>query len=379
VDFAWSPSQVARYDEIVAAAETEFPAEPVPEEGYFSRKDWSRLGELGVLGASVPTEYGGGGLGALDAAHVYEAIGRGCANTGLVFAAAAHLFACAMPIVEFGSASVRDRLLPGLCNGELVAGNAMTEPEAGSDVSRLSVTATAVAGGYVLDGVKSFVSNGPEADVYVTYATTDPKAGHLGTTGFVVDRNATGLTAGEPLRKAGLFACPAGAVTFEKCFVPDDQVLGLPGQGGAVFQQSMTWERACLFALYVGVQDRLLDLCVRHARRRRQFGRRIAEFQSVSNRIVEMTLRLASARLLLYRACWEHDRGEHAVLSVALSKLAVSEGVVASALDAVQLFGGRGYLRDDGIEAVLRDALPSTIFSGTSDIQRQIVARELGL
>jgi alkylation response protein AidB-like acyl-CoA dehydrogenase len=161
--------------------------------------------------------------------------------------------------------------------------------------------------------------------------------------------------------------------------VPDDQVLGLPGQGGAVFQQSMTWERACLFALYVGVQDRLLDLCVRHARRRRQFGRRIAEFQSVSNRIVEMTLRLASARLLLYRACWEHDRGEHAVLSVALSKLAVSEGVVASALDAVHLFGGRGYLRDDGIEAVLRDALPSTIFSGTSDIQRQIVARELGL
>ncbi|TDV52022.1 acyl-CoA dehydrogenase family protein [Actinophytocola oryzae] len=379
MDFAWSPGQAARHDEILTAAETYFPAEPVPEQGFYSRKDWRRLGELGVLGASVPSEYGGGGLGALDAAHVYEAVGRGCANTGLVFAAAAHLFACAMPIVEFAKPEVRERFLPGMCGGELVAGNAMTEENAGSDVSRLSVTATAVDGGYLLDGVKSFVSNGPEADVYVTYATTDPKAGHLGTTGFVVERDAEGLTAGEPLRKAGLHACPAGTVTFDRCFVPEEQLLGLPGQGSAIFQQSMAWERACLFALYVGVQDRLLDLCVRHARRRRQFGQRIGDFQSVSNRIVEMKLRLESARLLLYRACWEHDRGDHAVLSVALSKLAVSEGVVASALDAVQVFGGRGYLQEDGIEAVLRDALPSRIFSGTSEIQRQLVARELGL
>jgi len=379
VDFAWSPEQASRYDEILAATQAAFPAEPVPEQGFYSRKDWLRLGELGVLGASVPAEYGGGGLGALDAAHVYEAVGRGCANTGLVFAAAAHLFACAMPIVEFAGPSTRARFLPGMAGGDLVAGNAMTEDGAGSDVSRLSVTATAVAGGYLLDGVKSFVSNGPEADVYVTYASTDPAAGHLGTTGFVVARDTAGLTAGEPFAKAGLYACPAGTVTFEKCFVPDDQVLGEPGQGAAIFQSSMTWERACLFALYLGVQDRLLDSCVRHARGRRQFGKRIAEFQSVSNRIVEMKLRLDSARLLLYRACWEHDRGEHAVLSVALSKLAVSEGVVASAMDAVQLFGGRGYLREDGIEAVLRDAVPSTIFSGTSDIQRQLVAMELGL
>ncbi len=141
----------------------------------------------------------------------------------------------------------------------------------------------------------------------------------------------------------------------------------------------MSWERACLFAGYLGLLDRLVERCVAHARSRRQFSRPIGEFQSVANRIVEMKLRAESARLLLYRACWEMDQGVSSALSVALSKLAVSEGAVASALDAVQLFGSRGYLREYGVEAFLRDTVPSTIFSGTSDIQRLLIAKELGL
>jgi alkylation response protein AidB-like acyl-CoA dehydrogenase len=255
----------------------------------------------------------------------------------------------------------------------------MTEADAGSDVSRLAVTATATPDGYRLDGEKSFVTNGPVADVFVTYATTDPGAGHLGVTAFLVERDTPGVTVSAPLDKMGLVSAPAGRVSFQDCHVPGDRVLGEPGQGAAVFQHSMRWERACLFAGYIGLLDRLLDRSVRHVTSRRQFGRRIAEFQSVANRVVEMKLRTESARLLLYRSCWEMDNGRGSELSVALSKLAVSESAVESALDAVRLFGGLGYLRDVGIETMLRDTIPSTIFSGTSDVQRLIIARELGL
>lgn len=356
-----------------------FPPERAKTTAYYDRADWRRLGRLGLLGLSVPTRYGGGGLGALDTTRQVEALGRGCVETGLVFGASAHLFACAMPIVDFGTEELRTRVLPGICTGELIAGNAMTEVEAGSDVSRLALTGRRVAGGWVLDGEKSFVSNGPAADVYVAYATTDPKAGHLGVTGFVVERGAEGVTPSEPFAKMGLWQCPAGSVRFENCFVPDAQVLGEPGQGGVIFQHSMGWERACLFAGYTGLADRVLDQCVAYVRERRQFGRRLSEFQAVTHRIAEMKLRLEAARLLLYRACWERDNGRPATLSIALSKLAVSEGVLASALDAVRLFAGRGYQRADRIEAALRDAVPSVIFSGTSDIQRELIARELGL
>ena len=329
-----------------------------PPGGGLTLKNWRTLGDLGLLGLCVPARYGGGGLGALETAGMMEAFGRGCPDTGIVFAASAHLYACAMPVLRHGSDLIKEQMLPRLCSGEWIAGNAMTELDAGSDVSRLSVTAERVPGGYLLNGEKNFVSNGPVADLYVTYATTDADAGYLGVTAFTVDRSTQGLTAGEPFAKLGLDSCQAGTVRFDDCFVPEERVLGGEGAGGAVFQDSMTWERTCLFAGYLGLLDRLVERCVGHARQRRQFGRRIAEFQAVANRIVDMKMRTESARLLLYRACWELDQGRDAGLGVALSKLAVSEGAVASALDAVQVFGGRGYQTEYGIEASLRGHCP---------------------
>jgi alkylation response protein AidB-like acyl-CoA dehydrogenase len=376
MEFGWTPEQRQRYERTVTDTAAALGADTEPE---FSRDRWALLGKLGLLGASVPTRYGGGGLGALDTARQFEAVGRACPDTGLVFAAAAHLFACVMPILTFAPEALRDRLLPGLCGGDLVAGNAMTEHDAGSDVGTLATTATAAPDGFVIDGTKSFVSNGPVADVFVTYAVTDPSAGHWGITAFVVDAGRAGIRVGQPFAKLGMDGCLASEVEFDGCFVPSDAVLGEPGQGSAVFAHSMGWERACLFALYVGVQDRLVERAREHVRQRRQFGRRLSEFQSVSNRIVEMKLRVESARLLLYRACWAIDNDEPATLFAALSKLAVSEGVLASATDAVQLFGSRGYLREYGIEAALRDAIGGTIFSGASDVQRQLIAMELGL
>ncbi|WP_282700278.1 acyl-CoA dehydrogenase family protein [Streptomyces sp. CC219B] len=378
MDFAWTEEQRQAYDRTLAAVREAFPADSEGT-GYYDRDDWTQLGKLGLLGLSVPVEYGGGGLGAVDTALQVEALGRGCTRTGLVFGASAHLFACAMPMVDFASPALKARILPGMCRGELIAGNAMTEDEAGSDVSRLATVAERTDGGWILNGEKSFVTNGPAADVFTTYATTDPKAGYLGVTGFVVERSAKGVTIGEPFEKMGMSHVPAGRIRFEDCFVPDEQVLGEEGQGGFIFQHSMGWERCCLFAGFLGLADRLLDRAVEHVRTRKQSGRRISQFQAVSHRLADMKLRTESARLLLYRAAWEMDRGGPATLWIALSKLAVSEGVLTTAMDAVRLFGGRGYQRDEGIEAALRDAVPSVIFSGTSDIQRDIISRELGL
>ncbi|MCL2734078.1 MAG: acyl-CoA dehydrogenase family protein [Actinomycetia bacterium] len=377
MDFELSAEQSARCQNTLRQVAGAFPAGRPRD--VFAREDWRTMGGLGLLGTCLPAEYGGGGLGALDTALVIEAFGRACTDTGLVFAAGAHQFACAVPIAEYGSEAVRKGWLPDLASGTAVAGNAMTEPDSGSDVSRLKVRARRVPGGWRLDGTKSFVSNGPVCDVLVTYATSDPDLGHLGQTAFVVDATAPGVRRSEPFDKMGLWSCRAGTVDFEDCFVPDDQVLGQEGAGAAIFQASMGWERACLFAGYVGLLDRLVTRCTDFARERRQSGRPIGSFQAVSHRIVDMKLRLESARLLLYRACAAMDSGGRAVLPVALAKLAVSEAALAGALDAIRVFGGRGYLADHGIEAALRDSVPAVLFSGTSEMQKEIAAKELGL
>jgi clorobiocin biosynthesis protein CloN3 len=380
----WDDAQRKEYEEMLAAVRRQFagPADAATlRDGL--RDGWRRCGELGLLGLCVSPEYGGGGRSALDTAHLIEAFGRGCPDTGLVFAVGAHLFACALPVAAFASAEVRARLLPGMCAGTLIAANAMTEREAGSDVSALTTRAVRDGDHYVLNGEKSWASNAPAADVIVTYAVTDPGAGFLGSSAFVIERGTAGLVVEGPLAKMGLDTCPAGVVRFEDCRVPAGQRLGAEGQGGVVFQHSMAWERACLFAGYVGLMDRLLDRCVARARERRQFGRRIAEFQAVSHRIADMKLRLEAARLLLYRACFRLDRGAAATAESAadsaLSKLAISEAAVRSSLDAVQIFGARGYLTSEGIERALRDTVPATLFSGTSEIQRELIANGLGL
>jgi clorobiocin biosynthesis protein CloN3 len=380
MDFDLAPNQRKRYDETLAAVRERLPGQPRATAGaHFDRAEWTVAAELGLTGLCLPVEHGGQGLGALDTALGLEAFGRGCSDTGLVFGVAAHLLACAVPIRDFAAPEDRDRLLSGLAGGRLIAANAMTEDEAGSDVGRLGTAATADGDGYVLDGEKSFASNAPMADLFVTYAVTDPAAGFLGTTAFVVPADRPGVEVGAPMAKMGLWGCPAGRVRFAGCRVPGTAVLGRPGQGGRVFQHSMGWERACLFGLYLGVLQEQLDRCVAHARERRQFGSPISSFQAISHRIATMSQRLAAARLLLCRACWLLDEGRDHTAAAAMSKIAVSEAALANGVDAVQIFGGSGYLWSTGVERQLRDAVPAAIFSGTNDIQRELLAREAGL
>jgi alkylation response protein AidB-like acyl-CoA dehydrogenase len=380
MDFGWTAAQQERYERILSATR-QWPARPAGASGngHFTQEGWRRCGELGLLGLSLPPHYGGQGFDALTTARMVEAFARGQHDMGLVFAAMAHLFACAMPISEYGTDEVQARFLPRLSSGEWVAANAITEEQAGSDVSALRTRAVRARDGYVLTGTKSWVSNGPVADVFVVYAITDPSLGHLGSSAFVVERDRPGVIIGEPFAKMGLSSCPAGELRLDGCQVPAGNRLGLEGQGGAIFQHSMRWERSCLFASYVGMMDRLLERCVMHAKERRQFGRSIACNQAISHRLADMKLRLEAARLLLYQACWTLDQGERSVLEVSLAKVAVSEAAIQASLDAIQIFGSAGYATAMGIEQALRDSVPSTIFSGTSEIQRELIVKELGL
>ncbi|MCO5997397.1 acyl-CoA dehydrogenase family protein [Actinoallomurus rhizosphaericola] len=352
---------------------------PVPASGYLTREEWQWAAGAGLAGLSVSESYGGGGHGFAATAQAAEAFGRHHPDMGLVFAVLAHLFACAMPIAEHGDPALRERVLPRLCSGEWIGANAITEEGAGSDATALATRAVRDGDEYVLTGVKSFVSNGPIADVFVVYASTRPEFGHLGVSAFVIERGTPGLTVGEPFGKAGLVRCPAGELRLDGCRVPAGARLGADGQGAAIFQSAMRWERTCLFAAYLGQSERLLDRCVEHARERRQFGRPLAANQAVSHRIGRMRVRLDAARLLLERACARLDQGERAVLDVAMAKLAVSENAVATALDAQHIFGGAGVREDAGIAKDVRDALPCTTFSGTSEMQLEQIAEELGL
>ncbi|MCF6521796.1 L-prolyl-[peptidyl-carrier protein] dehydrogenase [Streptomyces sp. JJ36] len=351
------------------------PAEFDPEE---FRQRWLLAGKQGVVGTAIPEEYGGLGQSAVTAAALMEALGYGCRDTGFTFSVAAHLFACLMPVVEFGTEEQKRRWLPALCSGERIAAHGITEPEAGSDALGLRTRAVRDGDHYVLNGDKCFTTNSPVADVFVMQAVTRPGGGFFGLTSFLVEADTPGLTVGPPYSKVGLRGSPMADVHLEDVRVPADQVLGSEGAGASVFTSSMKWERTCLFAGFLGVMRRVTESTVDYAKERRQFGSPIGGFQAVSHRIVDMTLRLESARLMLYKAAAGLDDGSQDEIAPALAKLAVSEAAVQLGLDAVQVRGALGIL-DGEAETLVRDALPSRIFSGTNDIQKNNIARAMGL
>jgi alkylation response protein AidB-like acyl-CoA dehydrogenase len=310
---------------------------------------------------------------------VVEALGKGCEDGGLVFSLCAHMFASAVPIWRSRSRAHHERYLNDLAMGKLICANATTEPDAGSDVYAMKATARREGDDYVLDGTKCFITNAPVADLFLIYATTQPGRGFFGMSAFLVPRDTPGLRVAPEHSKTGLRTSPWGTVYLDGCRVPASARLGPEGSGAMLFSESMVWERACLFAYYVGAMERSLERCIEHVRTRKQFGQRLGEFQSVSNRIVDMKLRLETSRLLLYRAGELHRAGQRCDEAVALSKLHISEAALQSGLDAVHIFGGAGMATDTGIDALARDAIPARVFSGTSEMQRAIIARMLGL
>jgi alkylation response protein AidB-like acyl-CoA dehydrogenase len=347
--------------------------------GTFDRRLWDEAAAFGLAGLPIPEEWGGSGLDAVETMQVVEALGKGCEDGGLVFSLCAHMFASAVPIWRSRSAEHRERYLRDLAAGRLLCANGTTEPEAGSDVYAMRSTARRDGGGYVLEGSKCFVTNAPVADLFLIYASTDRTRGLFGVSAFLIPRDTPGLRVVPEHAKTGLRTSPWGTIYLDECRVPESARLGPEGSGAALFGESMIWERGCLFAYYVGAMERTLERCLEHARSRVQFGHRIGEFQHVSGKLVDMKLRLEAGRLLLYRAGELHRAGKRCDEAVALSKLWISEAALQSGLDAVQIFGGTGMVTDAGVDALLRDAVPARVFSGTSEMQRAIIARTMGL
>ena len=378
MDFSWSDEQRALYDQAVRFGGS-LKRSAVSGPSSLDADAWKALAEFGVHGLCVPPQWGGMGLDALTTARVFEGLGYGCPDRGLLFSAAAQLFACTMPLVEHGSPALKAEIIPDLVAGNRIAGNAVTEPGAGSDTSRLSSRARRDGDEYVLSGDKSYVTNGPAADLFLLYAVTDEKAGHLGISAFVVSRDLAGATAGPAFDKLGLGSSPVGALYLDECRVSKSYLVGAEGHGARIFAGSMKWERSCLFAFFLGAMEKQLEACIAYVCERRQFGAPLSKNQAVSHRISDMKLRLDAARLLLYRACWMGDQGQDATLAISLSKLAVSEAAIRSGLDAVRLHGGLGYAKESGIGELMLDGVGGTIFSGTSDIQRTLIASKLGM
>jgi hypothetical protein len=381
IDFELSEEQQELQNAAIEFARVELVDDVIrrDREEIFSRDGWKACARFGVQGLPVPAEYGGMGLGITEAIAVMEGLGYGARDQGLLFSLNAHLWTATLPIIFFGTEDQRKKYLPGLAGDALIAANGASEPDAGSDIFSMRMRAEKKGDHYHLNGTKTFVSNAPIANLFVVYATIDAGLGPMGITAFLVDRDTPGLSVTRKMEKMGLRTSPMSEVVFENCVVPVGNRLGREGRGVAVFECSMEWERGCILANYLGLMRRQLEQCIEHVRNRRQFGKPIGKFQSVANRIVDMKVRLDACRPLVYRIGRLKRMNKPAVLESSIAKLFVSESLVKSCQDALQIFGGYGYMVDQGIERDLRDALGSTLYSGTSEIQRNLIANSLGI
>ncbi|MFF7124280.1 acyl-CoA dehydrogenase family protein [Streptomyces sp. NPDC008240] len=341
--------------------------------------DWQRCADAGVFALPVPKEYGGLGLDPLTCALALEGLGRGCRDNGLLIAAGAHLWAVELPLLLFGTEEQKRRHLPALVDGSSIGAHAITEAGSGSDALSLSAVARREGDHYVLNGGKRFITNAPVAGLFIVYATVNPELGFTGVTAFLVDRDTPGLTVESGFEKTGLRTAPWGEIVLRECRVPVANRLGAEKQGARILATAMAWERSLILAPLLGTMQRQIDECTRYARSREQFGSIIGRFPSVSHSVVGMQIRLEAARLLTYRAAWDLGRGDTGSVFPEAAQLETSESAVQTFLDAVQLYGGLGYTTATDAERNLRDALGTRISSGTSDMQRKVMADKLGL
>lgn len=381
MNFAWSDEEIALKEKFVQFAREELNDNTLKrdKDSAFSVELWRKCGAFGVQGLNIPAAYGGQGKDLLTTVLALEAIGYGCRDNGLTFALNAQMWSIQPAILEFASEEQKLKYLPGLCSGELIGAYGMTEPDTGSDAYSLKTTAEKVDGGYILNGSKAFITFAPIADFAIVFATIDPKLRKWGLTVFLVDKGTPGFSSGPMQEKMGLRTAPIGTLKLENCFIPTENRLGPEGAGASIFNSSQEWERACILASQIGAMEHQLETSIRYARERQQFGQPIGKFQSISNRIANMKLRLETARLLLYQAAWLKQSNKSVMLEAALTNLYMGEVFIESSLDAVRIHGGRGYLTEYEIERDLRDAVAGPIYGGTSDIQRNIIARFLGL
>jgi alkylation response protein AidB-like acyl-CoA dehydrogenase len=372
IDFSFTPQEQLLREQIIDFSKANFNAGIQERDRLelFDRSLWSRAGELSLQGLTIPTEFGGLGLGIISTVSALEALGYGCEDNGLSFAIGAHLLACVIPIWLYGSDDQKEEYLAKLSNGTWIAANAITE-EAGSNVFEMNATAFEKDGGYTIEGKKKFISNAPVADVALTYLSTDKTKKLGGTSCFLLKRE--DFQSSEPIKKMGLRSCLMGDIELNNAVIGSDRMLGKPGAGLMIFNKSMIWERIGLSAIHLGTLQRLLENTLSFLKGRERSGNSLSKYQAITHQLANIKAQLTGARWATYFAAWCLENKENADLYASVSKLQTSELYKSSCMTLLQVHGAIGYTDEHEMERNLRDATSSTLYSGSSEIQRNLI------
>lgn len=347
--------------------------------GIFPRELWEKCAKQRILALPFPVHLGGDGFDFVTTVEVFHALGYACKDSGLIHALASQVI-CGIQILLFGNDAQREALLPDLASGRLIYAQAITEPDSGSDAFSMRTNAYRSNDHYVLNGTKTMISNGPIADRAIVYAVTDQTKKVLGGTScFLVSKDTVGFSTGKPMEKMGLRTLHNGEMIFTDCQTPLTSLLGHEGQGMIIFNESMEWERTLIPACLLGELERVIEECIHYAKERIAFGQPIGKFQAISHKIATMKMNFELGRLALYNAANLKNQRKRAALESSIAKLFISESLKQACLDAVQIHGGYGYMAEFEVERELRDSIVSTIYSGTSEMQLNIIARLAGL
>ena len=378
LNFGFNQDLIQLKDTVYKFAQNEIAplAKGVDENNEFPNFLWEKFGELGLLGITADEDYGGTGLNYLSHCIVMEEISRASASIGLSYGAFSNL--CVNQINRNGNHEQKNKYLPELCSGKKIGALAMSEPNSGSDVVSMSLHAEKQGNKtYLLNGTKMWITNGPDADVLIIYAKTDPSAGSKGITAFIVEKDMVGFSVGKKIDKLGMRGSNTSELIFDNCEVPEDNILGNPGDGASILMSGLDFERVVLAAGPLGIMASALDTVIPYTQERKQFGKSIGQFQLIQGKIADMYTTLNACRSYVYAVASACDRGETTRKDAAGCILYAAEKATSITLDAIQILGGNGYTKDYPVERLLRDAKLYEIGAGTSEIRRMLIGREI--
>ncbi|MBR3129347.1 MAG: acyl-CoA dehydrogenase [Clostridia bacterium] len=352
-------------------------ASEIDEEERFPAETVEKMAKLGMMGIYFPKEYGGAGGDALSYAIAVEELAKVCGTTAVIVSA--HTSLCCAPIFENGTEEQKKKYLPDLCSGRKLGAFGLTEPNAGTDASGQQTTAVLDGDHYVLNGSKCFITNGSVADVFVVFAMTDPKLGNRGISAFIVEKGFPGFSQGKHEKKMGIRGSSTCDLIFEDCIVPKENLLGKEGAGFKIAMQTLDGGRIGIAAQALGIGEGAIEEAIKYTKERVQFKKRISSFQNTQFQLADMHTRMQAAQFLVYNAALKKQAHERCSMEAAMAKLFAAEAASDVTRRAVQLFGGYGYTREYPVERMMRDAKITEIYEGTSEVQRMVIAANLGV
>ncbi|MBT8386158.1 MAG: acyl-CoA dehydrogenase family protein [Ignavibacteria bacterium] len=349
------------------------------DNAYFDQKKWKKCADMGLLSLTVPEEFGGTGADPLTVFTALQALSYACKDNGLVHAIITQT-CCLVLLSLFGNIEQKKKYYVKMGSGDLIAAQAITEPDAGSDISSMSTKSKKKGDEYILNGRKTFTTNGPIADVIFVFAVTNPDRPIFGGVScLIAEKNMVGFHREKPVDKMGLKTLQNGDLIFEDCHIPFSNLIGKEGQGMIIFNEVIEWERALMATAHLGSLEKILELCINYANIRTQFGQPIGKFQSISNKMVDMKINLELGKMIVSKIGWLKSQKKRASVESSIAKLFVSESLKKAAMEAIQIHGAYGYMKEFEIERELRDSIAATIYSGTSEVQKNIISKLIGL